>query len=82
MLDDHDHAIAEHDITDLFVFRPHDDRGRTVLEVNVYPEVPAGGASFGSGARYEFAIDTDRNDEEDIVLQVVFSAPVDSTQRA
>ena len=82
MSDHHDHAVAEHDITDLYVFRKPGDPTRAVLVMNVYPEVPSGGATFSSEARYEFAIDTDGDNREDIVFRAVFSPPEGRTQRA
>lgn len=82
MSDHHDHAVAEHDITDLYVFREPRDPARAVLVMDVYPEVPREGATFSSEARYEFAIDTDGDCAEDIVFRVVFSRPDGTTQRA
>lgn len=82
MSDHHDHAVAEHDITDLYVFRKPGDPTRAVLVMDVYPEVPPGGASFSWEALYEFAIDTNGDCEEDIVFRVVFSRPQGTTQRA
>ena len=82
MSDHHDHAVAEHDITDLYVFRKPGDRTRAVLVMDVYPEVPPGGATFSAEARYEFAIDADGDCEEDIVFRVVFSRSVGTIQQA
>lgn len=82
MSDHHGHAVAEHDITDLYVFREPRDPTRAVLVMDVYPEVPPEGATFSSEARYEFAIDTNGDCEEDIVFRVVFSHPDGGTQRA
>lgn len=82
MSDHHDHAVAEHDITDLYVFREPRDPTRAVLVMDVYPEVPPEGATFSTEARYEFAIDTNGDCAEDIVFRVVFSCPEGTTQRA
>jgi hypothetical protein len=80
--DHHDHAVAEHDITDLYVFREPGDPTLAVLVMDVYPEVPPEGATFSSEASYEFAIDTDGDGDEDIVFRTVFSRPEGATQRA
>jgi Domain of unknown function (DUF4331) len=82
MSDHHDHAVAEHDITDLYVFRKPGDPTRAVLVMDVYPEAPPDGATFSTEARYEFAIDSNGDCEEDIVFRVVFSRPEGTTQRA
>jgi hypothetical protein len=80
--DHHDHAVAEHDITDLHVFRKPDDPTRTIFVMNVNPEAPTHATSFDPEARYEFVVNLDGDCEDDIVFRVVFTRPEGSVQRA
>jgi hypothetical protein len=42
MSDHGDHAVAEHDLTDLYVFRKPGDPAKTILVMNMDPDVGPG----------------------------------------
>lgn len=59
-----DHAVGEHDLTDLYVFRKPGDPAKTILVMGVNPDVvpgvpPPRAQPFDPGARYDFMIDAD-----------------------
>ena len=77
MSDHADHAVAEHDLTDLYVFRMPGDPGRTILIMNADPDVTPGAPSrarrFDPDASYDFMIDTDGDATTDNAFHITFS---------
>ena len=78
MSDHGDHAVAEHDLTDLYVFRKPGDPARTILVMDVDPDVvpgvpPPRAQPFDPGARYDFMIDADGDAVPDSVFRITFS---------
>lgn len=68
MSDHGDHAVAERDITDFYVFQKPGDPTRTILIMNVNPGAPARAKAFDPTALYEFKIDTNA----DAVAELAF----------
>ncbi len=65
------------DINDVYVFHPGSSQNlsRTVLAMTVNPAAGViSGATFRSGARYEFLIDTNGNARPDITIRTQFSS--------
>jgi hypothetical protein len=78
MSDHGDHAVAEHDLTDLYVFRKPGDPAKTILVMDVDPDVvpgvpPPRARPFDPGARYDFMIDADGDAVPDSVFRITFS---------
>lgn len=77
MSDHGDHAIAEHDLTDLYVFRKPGDIAKTILVMNVDPDIGPGGPTrvrrFDPDASYDFMIDTDGDALTDNAFHITFS---------
>jgi len=63
MSDHGDHAVAEHDLTDLYVFRKPGDPAKTILVMNMNPDVEPGvpprARPLDPDASYDFMIDAD-----------------------
>jgi hypothetical protein len=51
MSDHGDHAVAEHDLTDLYVFREPGDPAKTILFMNMDPDVGPGVPPRGTAIR-------------------------------
>lgn len=75
MSDHGDHAVAERDITDLYVFQKPGDPTGTILIMNVNPGAPARSKAFDPTALYEFKIDTNADAVAELAFQVTFSPP-------
>ena len=69
---------ARLDLTDLFVFQPPGDRGRTVLIIDVNPFMT--GSEFHPDAVYRINIDNDGDLHADAAFTFVFSQPADGAQ--
>jgi hypothetical protein len=78
MSDHGDHAVAEHDLTDLYVFRKPGDPAKTILIMNMYPDVDPGvlpprARPFGPDASCDFMIDADGDAVADSAFRITFS---------
>jgi Domain of unknown function (DUF4331) len=77
MSDHGDHAVAEHDLTDLYVFRKPGDPAKTILVMNMNPDVGPGvsprARPFDPDASYDFMIDADGDAVADSAFRVTFS---------
>ena len=78
MSDHGDHAVAEHDLTDLYVFRKPDDSVKTILIMDVNPDVDPGepppqAQPFDPDASYDFMIDADGDAVADSAFRITFS---------
>ncbi|HKF34224.1 MAG TPA: DUF4331 family protein, partial [Jatrophihabitantaceae bacterium] len=78
MSDHGDHAVGEHDLADLYVFRKPDDPAKTILVMDVDPDVvpgvpPSQARPFDPGARYDFMIDADGDAVPDSAFRITFS---------
>ena len=78
MSDHGDHAAAAHDLTDLYVFPKPGDRAKTILVMDVDPDVvpgepPPGAQPFDPDARYDFMIDADGDAVPDSAFRITFS---------
>jgi len=69
---------ARLDLTDLFVFQPPGDPGRTVLIIDVNPFMT--GSEFHPDAVYRINIDNDGDLHADAAFTFVFSQPADGAQ--
>ena len=78
MSDHGDHAVAAHDLTDLYVFRKPGDPAKTILVMDVDPDVgpgepPPRARPFDPDARYDFMIDADGDAVPDSAFRITFS---------
>jgi hypothetical protein len=77
MSDHGDHAVAEHDLTDLYVFRKPGDPAKTILVMNVDPDVDPGvppqARPFDPDASYDFMIDAHGDAVPDSAFRITFS---------
>src|SRR5215467_5969604 len=78
MSDHGDHAVAAHDLTDLYVFRKPGDLAKTIRVMDVDPDVvpgepPPRARPFDPVARYDFMIDADGDAAPDSAFRITFS---------
>ena len=78
MSDHGDHAVAAHDLTDLYVFRKPGDPAKTILVMDMDPDVvpgvpPPRARPFDPDARYDFMIDADGDAVPDSAFRITFS---------
>jgi hypothetical protein len=78
MSDHGDHAVAAHDLTDLYVFRKPGDPAKTILAMGMNPDVvpgvpPPRARPFDPDARYDFMIDADGDAVPDSAFRITFS---------
>jgi Domain of unknown function (DUF4331) len=82
------HGDARLDLTDLYAFPKPGSSDKSILIMNVHPEVgfnppgPTTSEPFASGALYELKIDTDGDAIADIAYRVRFSSADGGTQLA
>jgi hypothetical protein len=76
MSDHGDHAVAEHDLADLYVFRKPGDPAKTIL-MDMDPDVDPGALPraqpFDPAASYDFMIDADGDAVPDSAFRITFS---------
>ncbi len=61
------------DISDVYVFPSRENSDNVVFVMNVNPLIPRGGtARFDSNVLYQFKIDTNKDNVEDLVIQAKF----------
>jgi hypothetical protein len=78
MSDHGDHAVGKHDLADLYVFRKPGDPAKTILVMDVDPdvldrEVPPLAQPFDPDATYDFMIDADGDAVPDSAFRITFS---------
>jgi len=78
MSDHGDHAVGEHDLTDLYVFREPGDPAKTILVMGMDSDVVSGvppprARPFDPDARYDFMIDADGDAVPDSAFRITFS---------
>jgi Domain of unknown function (DUF4331) len=77
MSDHGDHAVGQHDLSDLYVFRKSDDPAKTILVMDADPDVsheaPPPAQPFDPDATYDFMIDADGDAVPDRAFRITFS---------
>lgn len=71
-----------HDITDLFVFQAAEDSTRTVVILDVHPELAPGVEPVDPRVSYEIKIDLDGDLEADLAFHVLFDRSSDGSLSA
>lgn len=86
MSDHGDHAVGEHDLTDLYVFRKPGDPAKTILVMGMNPDVvpgvpPPQAQPFDPDARYDFMIDADGDAVPDSAFRITFPPTMPDARR-